>query len=542
MKHNILILVLGLALVLPGDSLSQRGGGRGGGGRGGGGGGARAGGGANRTPSFSGGGGGGRQQPAAPSRPSGGRGGMVPSQRPAQGAGARPGGAGGGGSRGGLAGAGRPSTLPARPGNVAGNRPGIGDRPGVGNRPGGVGGVGSVGNRPGIDNRPGGGVGGIGNRPGIDNRPGGIGGVGNRPGIDNRPGGVGGVGGIGNRPGIDNRPGGVGGVGGIGNRPGIDNRLGGVGGVGGIGNRPGIDNRLGGVGGVGGIGNRVNIGNRANIGEINANRATQINAAQINGGYNYYQNYHSGWHRGYWNNWYRSPLPWAGAGAAVGWMAAPGPTYAYSNPYYEESWAPSVAALDYSQPISVPTVNTTVLAASEDVSTAPAPPESQEPAIPKEALERFDAARAAFKQGDYASAQKLVEQAIELLPQDATLHEFRALTLFAQKQYQEAAAAVYAVLSAGPGWTWETLAPMYPNSATYTEQLRALESYVSANPKSSAARFLLAYHYLVVDEPPEAVKQLQTVVKLSPDDQLAKQLLQAFSKPDTETPKPSAPG
>jgi len=504
MKHNILILVLGLALVLPGDSLSQRGGGRGGGGRGGGGGGARAGGGANRTPSFSGGGGGGRQQPAAPSRPSGGRGGMVPSQRPAQGAGARPGGAGGGGSRGGLAGAGRPSTLPARPGNVAGNRPGIGDRPGVGNRPGGVGGVGSVGNRPGIDNRPGGGVGGIGNRPGIDNRPGGIGGVGNRPGIDNRPGGVGGVGGIGNRPGIDNRP--------------------------------------GGVGGVGGIGNRVNIGNRANIGEINANRATQINAAQINGGYNYYQNYHSGWHRGYWNNWYRSPLPWAGAGAAVGWMAAPGPTYAYSNPYYEESWAPSVAALDYSQPISVPTVNTTVLAASEDVSTAPAPPESQEPAIPKEALERFDAARAAFKQGDYASAQKLVEQAIELLPQDATLHEFRALTLFAQKQYQEAAAAVYAVLSAGPGWTWETLAPMYPNSATYTEQLRALESYVSANPKSSAARFLLAYHYLVVDEPPEAVKQLQTVVKLSPDDQLAKQLLQAFSKPDTETPKPSAPG
>jgi tetratricopeptide (TPR) repeat protein len=337
------------------------------------------------------------------------------------------------------------------------------------------------------------------NRPGIDNRPG----IGNRPGIDNRPG-------IGNRPGIDNRPG-------IGNRPGIDNRPG-------IGNRPGIDNRPG-------IGNRPIVGNRVNI-----NRPVNIN-----GGYNYYRNYHSGWHNGYWNNWYRSPLVWAGAGAAAGWLAAPGPTYEYSNPYYEEAWAPSIPALDYSQPISVPTVTAApVVEASEDTSPAPLPAESQEPAVPNEALERFDAARAAFNQGDYAKAQKLVEQAIELLPQDAALHEFRALTLFAQKDYQQAAAALYAVLAAGPGWTWETLAPMYANPETYTQQLRALEAYARAHPKSSAAHFLLAYHYLVLDHPPEAVKQLQEVVKLSPHDQLAKQLLQAFTKP--ETPEPASPG
>jgi thioredoxin-like negative regulator of GroEL len=208
----------------------------------------------------------------------------------------------------------------------------------------------------------------------------------------------------------------------------------------------------------------------------------------------------------------------------------------------------SIPALDYSQPISVPAVTTPVVVASEDTATAaasapaPAPPaESQESAVPKEALERFDSARAAFKRGDYAKAQTLDEQAIELLPQDAALHEFRALTLFAQKKYQDAAAAIYAVLAAGPGWTWETMAAMYPNSATYTDQLRALEAYASANPKSSAARFLLAYHYLVLDEPSEAVKQLQAVVKLSPNDQLAKQLLQAFTKPDTDTPKPAAP-
>jgi hypothetical protein len=37
-----------------------------------------------------------------------------------------------------------------------------------------------------------------------------------------------------------------------------------------------------------------------------------------------------------------------------------------------------------------------------------------------------------------------------LLPSDATLHEFRGLTLFAQGNYKDAAATLYAVLAAGP--------------------------------------------------------------------------------------------
>jgi tetratricopeptide (TPR) repeat protein len=179
-----------------------------------------------------------------------------------------------------------------------------------------------------------------------------------------------------------------------------------------------------------------------------------------------------------------------------------------------------------------------VVAAAEQPAAAPSPGETQDPAVPKEALDRFDAARAAFKQGNYPEAQKLVEQAIEILPKDAALHEFRALTLFAQKKYQEAAAAIYAVLSAGPGWTWETLAPMYANPETYTQQLRALEAYARDNPKASAAHFLLAYHYLVLNHPADAVKQLQEVVKLSPNDQLAKQLVQAFTDPETSKPAP----
>ena len=74
---------------------------------------------------------------------------------------------------------------------------------------------------------------------------------------------------------------------------------------------------------------------------------------------------------------------------------------------------------------------------------------------------------------------------------------------------------------------------MYPNPETYVDQLRALEAFTKANPKDSAAHFLLAYHYLVLNRPPEAVTQLQTVVQLNPNDQLAKQLIQAFTKPET---------
>ena len=82
------------------------------------------------------------------------------------------------------------------------------------------------------------------------------------------------------------------------------------------------------------------------------------------------------------------------------------------------------------------------------------------------------------------------------MPNDPTLHEFRALALFALGRYDEAAAALYAVLSVGPGWDWLTLISLYGNPDTYTQQLRALESYVTQNPNSAAGRFVLAYHYL----------------------------------------------
>jgi predicted Zn-dependent protease len=133
---------------------------------------------------------------------------------------------------------------------------------------------------------------------------------------------------------------------------------------------------------------------------------------------------------------------------------------------------------------------------------------------------------------------KEVEEAIQLLPKDATLHEFRALVLFAQGKYKDAATGIYAVLAVGPGWNWETMSGLYANPDTYTKQLRALESYVRQNPGAADGRFLLAYHYLVLNSVPDAVKELKEFEKLVPKDQLAPQLVKAFTEsPDTGKPK-----
>ena len=109
--------------------------------------------------------------------------------------------------------------------------------------------------------------------------------------------------------------------------------------------------------------------------------------------------------------------------------------------------------------------------------------------------------------------------------QRPVLHEFRGLALFALHRYKEAAGTIYAVLSVGPGWDWTTLSSFYPDVDVYTEQLRALEQYVNANPNAAEARFLLAYHYMTCGHTDAAATQFKAVVQLNPKDQLSAQLL-----------------
>jgi tetratricopeptide (TPR) repeat protein len=205
-------------------------------------------------------------------------------------------------------------------------------------------------------------------------------------------------------------------------------------------------------------------------------------------GFNAYGAYHNGWVHGYWNGHNAAAWGWhnpywggwglglgLGLGMGLGWglpfwgygSALYGMGYMpYYNPYYDGAGVAAqpavVAPYDYTQPI--------------DTSTAPVAEEVASPA-----LTLFDTARTSFQQGDYTAALRQADQALATLPNDTSLHEFRALCLFALGRYDEAAATLYAVLAVGPGWDWTTLISLYPNVDVYTTQLRALEEYCTAH-------------------------------------------------------------
>jgi TolA-binding protein len=397
--------------------------------------------------------------------------------------------------------------------NLPGGGGGIGNRP---NLPGG-----GIANRPNLPgggglNRPDAGLG-VGGRPGVSNRPN----IYDRPGISDRPG-------ITTLPGnINNRPNFPGGGNNIVNRPGGGNN---------IVNRPGGGNNI--VNRPGGNNNNINI-NRPNINVNNPwnNRPGWGNHPWVNG-------YWHGANNNWWNNW-----GGFATGVAVGGLAGWGMGSSwwnwgympYVNPYVVQQpivvqqpvivdqTAPPVASLssfDYSQPLDT---------------TAPPPDD----AAANPAMDQFDQARALFKQGDFAGALAATDAALKAMPNDAAIHEFRALCLFALGQYPQAAGVLYAVLSAGPGWDWTTLIGLYPSLDVYTTQLRALEDYARANPDDPASRFVLGYHYLTQGHTENAAKMFEKVVQLQPKDALSAALVQqlggAASPPADGTAAAPAP-
>ncbi len=171
--------------------------------------------------------------------------------------------------------------------------------------------------------------------------------------------------------------------------------------------------------------------------------------------------------------------------------------------------AQQVVAYDYSQPI--------------DTSAPPS-----DASVAETAQKIFESARGLFKAGDFGGALSLTDQALAQLKTDPVLHEFRALTLFALKRFDEAAAVNYAVLSAGPAWDWPTMIGLFPSIDVYTAQLRALEQYAEQHPDSAAAQFLLGYFYMVQDAREAAAKRFARVAKLQPADTLSAQLAKAL--------------
>ena len=284
--------------------------------------------------------------------------------------------------------------------------------------------------------------------------------------------------------------------------------------------------------------NTVSSKSASNRGRSNRVDNTRVNRLGV-GWNNPYRRYHDKWVHGYWIGDYPGGLGWRSAGSGdpglqgagsggeprigLGWGLSSwlfGPmlyTYGYfpyTNPYDRASKVVSrrPAARDYSQPIDAQS----------------APPAN---AVTDLAAGTFERAREAFKRGDNPRALELVDQALKEMPDDPTLHEFRALTLFALTRCDESAAALYAVLSVQPGCDWTTLISLYGDPARYTQQLRAFEAISARFPQSASVHFVLAYHYLTQEFAEAAVGQYKSAMELQPRDTLSPQLTLLLEQP-----------
>lgn len=423
-----------------------------------------------------------------------------------------------------------PSTRPSiTPGTRPSTRPGLqpGSRPDIGNRPSTLpstrpGVIEKPGNRPSTlpEIRPG-----VVERPSTRPSPGERPGLGNRPGNGDRPTTLPGLGDRPNRPGEGDRP----------NRPGDGNRPG-------LGNRP--DRPV----------NRPSFGDRQDlVNDRLNNREDRWNNRQDrwddrrdrwDDWHHRHYYHHSYWHHGHWHgHWYpgaRWNYWWDNYPALtafgmttwavnrVGWAFG---YYNYYNPYASAGTVYiDNSSYDYSQPI--------VMTPDETSLSADPTAEAAVYEIPDSGMDAFEQARSDFYDGKYEEALKSTDAALQEMPNDTVIHEFRALVTFALGKYQDSAATLYAVLSVGPGWDWTTMSSLYPNVEVYSNQLRALEEYCRQNKDDMSCRFVLAYHYTTGGHAEEAGQLYEAIVKQNPKDSVSKQLLLQI---DPEYELPNAP-
>lgn len=331
---------------------------------------------------------------------------------------------------------------------------------------------------------------------------------------------------------------------------------------GGSGNRGGLSGGM--PGGFAGRG-----GGMAHTAAIPSRHAVGAYPAHYNPHFSNRPAYHGGWYRGDWHGHWAGPWgyrPWGWGwyggwgwaptwGIGVGWgLGATSVGFGLSSPwswgyfgYYNPYWVAPVGGVtyvNYSQPVVVAAPPPTQQAPTQPAPGFSAPPPANVPQTPAQTqgLSIFNSAQALFRQGQYALALGEANRAAASLPNNSLVHEFRALCLFALRDYQQAAAAVHAVVSVGPGWNWSTVSNLYSrNPNAYTDQLRALERYCDEQPSAAAPRFLLAYHYLLAEHNNEAATVLEDVVRLEPSDQLAAQLLKGLTTPANQNMRTTPP-
>jgi hypothetical protein len=130
-----------------------------------------------------------------------------------------------------------------------------------------------------------------------------------------------------------------------------------------------------------------------------------------------------------------------------------------------------------------------------------------------------------FHDGKYPEALRMAGHAAVEMPRNPEVHNVLMATMFAAGDYRGAAMEAHAAASLGKPMAWADLYALYGNLETFTNQLRALEKFVSEHQSDPGAHFILAYQYLIMGHTAAAKDELVRSLLLAPKDRLAGTLL-----------------
>jgi hypothetical protein len=225
---------------------------------------------------------------------------------------------------------------------------------------------------------------------------------------------------------------------------------------------------------------------------------------------------------------YRSIFPYAGFGLGYGGLGYG--NYGYGNYGYGSG---------YGYPSNT---SSTVIVQQ---------PAAQQPAQPATTASGQFAAQgeAEFRAGNYKAAITSWRHALVDDPQNGVLVLMLAQAFFADGQFNDAAGAVQQGLAMLPEDQWNVVVAnykeLYGRSGDYAKQLKALEAAAKAEPDNPANLFSLGYHYGFLGYKEQGAKKLDQLIKLAPEDELAKRLrgvLLGEAPPTAESiPAPTQP-
>lgn len=221
---------------------------------------------------------------------------------------------------------------------------------------------------------------------------------------------------------------------------------------------------------------------------------------------------------------------WWSIGTSYGWNSY----YPYCEYYGSNSYEPAA----YQTAYSVPNV-------AQPANVEQSPPIDNQAATNEESdwgTQYLGGAHDAFRQGSYSDALRLASHAAIEMPKSPKPHELMSLAAFALKDYRGANMEAHAALAFGPSADWATLYGYYGDLPTYEKQLDALVEYVRAHKDAADARFVLAYHNLMMGHADVAKDQFEKVLAKVPQDKLAAEEYKKLGgTPPAATPPPPSP-